>query len=125
MKSVSLALMGTLVALVAMMGVRAWKFSRIPPVELERRRRALLNATGKMGDATLLEARDDLIFYSYDVRGIEYTASQEVSALRDLLPADPGILFGPIAVKYDPRNPANSIILCEEWCGLRSVHPQT
>ena len=27
--------------------------------------------------------------------------------------------LGPVAVKYDPRNPANSIVLAEEWSGLR------
>jgi len=23
-------------------------------------------------------------------------------------------------MKYDPRNPANSIVLCEQWSGLRT-----
>jgi len=27
----------------------------------------------------------------------------------------------PIRLTYDPRNPANSIVLCEEWSGLRHV----
>ena len=30
-----------------------------------------------MGDATLIEVRENLVFYSYDVRGVEYTASQD------------------------------------------------
>jgi hypothetical protein len=27
--------------------------------------------------------------------------------------------LGPVSVKYDPRNPANSIVVSEEWSGLR------
>jgi hypothetical protein len=96
-----------------------WKRSRISPQEAERRRRLALNATGKMGDATLLEVREDHVFYSYDVRGVEYTASQDVSALRELLPEDPSVINGVVSVKYDSRNPANSMILSENWSGLR------
>jgi len=72
-----------------------------------------------MGDASLVEIRDQLIFYSYDVRGVGYTASQDVSALRAYLPPDFSVGIGPIYVKYDPRNPANSVVLSEEWSGLR------
>ena len=74
-----------------------------------------------MGDATLLEVRDHLVFYSYDVRGVEYTASQDISALRGLLPSDPSAVNGVVYVKYDPRNPANSMILSEDWSGLRNL----
>lgn len=114
---VALALL--LAAGIGWWGFRTWKRSRPSAEELERRRRAELNAKGKMGDATLLEVRENLLFYSYDVRGVEYTASQDVSALRSLLPADSDAVNGVVYVKYDPRNPANSIILCEGWSGLR------
>ena len=73
-----------------------------------------------MGDATLVEIRDTLVFYSYQVRGIEYLASQDVGGLYDSLPEDPDAV-GPVAVKYDPRNPANSIIISEEWSGIRKT----
>jgi hypothetical protein len=102
-------------------GVKIWKRSRITPEERERRRRAELYVNGKMGDATLLEVRDHLVFYSYDVRGVEYTASQDISALRGLLPSDPSAVNGVVYVKYDPRNPANSMILSEDWSGLRNL----
>jgi hypothetical protein len=115
---ISLALGALLVAIVAALGYRAWKLSRVTPEERERRRRAVLAATGKMGDAMLVEFRDNNLFYSYFVRGVEYTASQEVSALTDRLPDDLSSV-GPVSVKYDPRNPANSIVVAEEWSGLR------
>ena len=79
-----------------------------------------LVATGKMGDATLVEIRDDLVFYSYAVRGVEYTASQDVSRLAHRVPTDLSAM-GAVSVKYDPRNPANSIVIAEEWSGLRVI----
>ena len=112
------ALAGLLLVLLALIGYRAWKNSRVTPEERERRRRAALAAAGKMGDATLVEIREMLLFYSYDVRGVEYIASQDVSHLTDYLPRDLSAL-GPVGVKYDPRNPANSIILSEGWSGIR------
>jgi len=115
----TVALVVALVVLVGIIGYRAWKNSRITPEERERRRRSLLVAYGKMGDATLVEVREDLLFYSYAVRGVEYTASQDVSLLKKFMPPDLSAL-GPVGVKYDARNPANSIVLDEQWSGLRA-----
>jgi hypothetical protein len=106
--------------LLALMAYNAWKRSRIPPDERERLRRRWLVAGGKMGDATLVEIRDDLVFYSYAVRGVEYTASQDVSRLAKRVPTDLSAM-GAVSVKYDPRNPANSIVISEEWSGLRTI----
>jgi hypothetical protein len=113
-----LALVGGLAVLVGFLGYRAWKKSRVSPQERERRRRAGLVAHGKMGDATLVEVRGYLLFYSYDVRGVEYTASQDLTNLQSCLPAEFSV-SGPVAVRYDARNPANSIVVAEEWSGLR------
>jgi hypothetical protein len=118
---VTLCLLTILLFLAAGWGISVWLRSRVSAEELERRRRAALHSTGKMGDATLLELRGNLVFYSYEVRGVEYTASQDVSGLASLLPSDPGAVNGLVYVKYDPRNAANSIILCEEWSGFRHV----
>ena len=117
---VTLALAGVLVVLLAVIGYRTWRHSRITPEERERLRCAWLVASGKMGDATLVEIRDTLLFYSYAVRGVEYTASQDLSALKLVLPLDLTMVVGPVLVKYDPRNPANSIVLSEHWSGLRA-----
>jgi len=102
------------------LGYRAWRRSRITPEERERRRCALLVAAGKITDATLVEIREVLVFYSYSVRGVEYTASQDISRFT----SDPSVDFSGVSalsVKYDPRNPANSIVLAEAWSGLRRV----
>src|SRR5215471_2207029 len=105
-----------LAAVSAFFGYRAYRRSRITPEERERRRREWLVTTGKMGDAVIVEVRDALLFYSYDVRGVEYTASQDVSALSAKVPATLCV-SGPVCVKYDARNPANSIVVAESWSG--------
>jgi uncharacterized membrane protein YciS (DUF1049 family) len=118
-------LLGVLVIMGAVMGVRAWLRSRISADEWERRRRQLLLAKGKMGDANLLDVHDNLLLYSYSVRGVEYTASQDISRLREYLPPDAASLAGHVLVRYDARNPANSIVLAEQWSGLRSANSQS
>jgi hypothetical protein len=117
-EGVSLAALLVL-AIASVPAYRAWKRSRVTPEERERRRRAMLVAQGKMGDATIIEIRGDLVFYNYAVRGVEYTASQDLSLLQSYLPADESAFVGPVCVRYDARNPANSIVLAEQWSGLR------
>lgn len=111
-------LAGVLAILLAIIAWRAWQRSRVSPEERERRRRQWLVATGKMGDAALVEIRDDLVFYTYAVRGVEYTASQDVSKIPDRVPADLSQMQS-VSVKYDPKNPANSIVVAEDWTGMR------
>lgn len=85
-KEIVLVLLGVLLVAGGVYGYRAWKLSRITPEERERRRRCGLVARGKMGDATITEIRGELLFYSYNVRGVEYIASQDLSQLMQYLP---------------------------------------
>jgi hypothetical protein len=116
--TVTLLLAGVLAILAGILGFQAWRRPRVSPQERERRRRALLEASGKMCDAALVELRGELILYSYSVRGVEYIASQDVSQLGAYLPAEKPITAA-VAVRYDPANPANSIVISEQWSGLR------
>ncbi len=95
---------------------------RPSPEELERRRRVQIHQTGKMGDGEIVDvARESSsIVYSYSVAGVVYTASQDLTALESSLPPDVMTMVGPVSVKFDPRNPANSIVICEDWSGLRN-----
>jgi hypothetical protein len=117
--TITAALLAVLIVLLVALGVRAWRRSRISPDEIERRRRLMLLAKGKMGDASLLDFRENLLVYSYAVRGVEYTASQDISKLKPFLPDEIASLAGHVSVRYDSRNPANSIVLAEDWSGLR------
>jgi hypothetical protein len=109
-------------ALIVAFVVRNYLRRRPTDEEIERRRRAILHKLGKMGDGEIIdvESASTLIVYSYSVAGVVYTASQDLAALQSLLPRDPMTMVGPVSVKFDPRNPANSIVLCEDWTGLRN-----
>ena len=93
------------------------------PKDKEKRRRLQVNQGGRLGDATITEVHESTIFYEYSVRGVLYTASQDVTELREQIPTDVERLIGPVSLKYSPQNPANSIILCEDWSGLRGIMP--
>jgi hypothetical protein len=121
MKAVALTVAGVAVALGAMVGYRAWQRSRVTPEERERRRRADLVGHGKLTDATLVEIRENVLFYSYVVRGVEYTASQDISGLRKHMPSELGLGVGSVSVKFDASIPANSIVLAEDWSGLHAA----
>ena len=117
---VTLALVAALLVLVSMIAFRLWKEAGVPPQEQERKRRAALAAHGKVNDASLVDVQEGMLLYAYLVRGVEYTAAQDVSGLTEYVPTDLSAL-GPVSVKYDPRNPANSIVVAEQWSGLRAV----
>ena len=103
---------------------------KISDAERERDRRLAVNSSGRMTDGTVTEALflgsdapdSLLLFYRYLVAGVEYSAAQDVSSLREILPR-PNYLPGEaVTIKYDPQRPPNSIVVCEQWSGLRTVN---
>jgi hypothetical protein len=114
-------LLGALGVGVTTFGVRmAMKAMQTNPEKRERKRRLELHQHGRLGDALITEASEEMLYYSYSVGGVQYEASQDVNGLRELLPPEPERLIGPASLKYSSRNPANSILICEEWSGLRA-----
>jgi hypothetical protein len=102
------------------LGAKILSRFRRTPEERERRRRLAVNLRGRLGDATVTDIDGDTIYYSYTVSGVSYTTSQDISQIRDLIHADlQRLIGGPVSIKYFPRIPANSIVVCEEWSGLR------
>ncbi|MBE0657937.1 MAG: hypothetical protein IH602_09620 [Bryobacteraceae bacterium] len=93
---------------------------RLSPEEKERRRRLTVNAYRRAIEGVVDDADGDFIHFQYHLRGVTYSASQDVSALAVLLPENRGMLLGTASIRFDPRNPANSIVVCEEWSGLRN-----
>ncbi len=116
-------LSGVALALIALGAWIALRVAQGNPEKREKRRRLHLQQNGRLGDALITEASETLLYYTYTVHGVEYHASQEIAALRDLLPARPGHLVGVANLKYSPKNPANSILICEGWSGLRVKGP--
>lgn len=62
--------------------------------------------------------RRRVVVYKYEVAGVTYEVSQDLSGLPST--AESGVSAGSqtVSVKYDPKAPTNSIIVCEEWSGI-------
>lgn len=95
---------------------------RNSPESRERGRRLFVNREGRLGDAMIIDVVGDTLVYQYEVNGVSYTGSQDVSTLRQFLPGGVDRLIGQVAIKYTLRNPANTIVLCEVWSGLRDLY---
>jgi hypothetical protein len=96
--------------------------------ELEKERRIFLDQVGRITDGTVIDVQElqaaenkfsTLLIYQYDVAGVSYECSQDVTYLRPLINLHSCRLGLPTSVRYDPQNPANSIVISERWMGLR------
>ncbi|MFP5228598.1 MAG: DUF3592 domain-containing protein [Acidobacteriota bacterium] len=129
---------GTIAGSVICIGaVTTWLILRRRPTpeELERERRTELVRTGRIIDGTILDISEietagdqqeqpreiHFILYKYEIGGVVYECSQEVTTLRDLVnPSDLRLGF-PCSVRYDTHRPENSIVVAENWSGLRTT----
>jgi LPXTG-motif cell wall-anchored protein len=96
--------------------------------EVERERRQWISSIGRITDGTLVDVQElngngtgqkQVIVYQYDVAGVSYEASQDITHLWQGLNLHNCRLGVPTSVKYDPHNPGNSIVASEGWVGLR------
>jgi hypothetical protein len=121
----ALLLVGTGIAVLL-----AYFFRRKPktPEDLERQRRAFLDHVGRITDGTVIDVQEltvnpqrsaTMLIYQYDVAGVSYEASQDVTYLRQWINLHSCRLGLPTSVKYDPQNPGNSLVVSESWMGLR------
>ena len=107
----------------------AWYFLKRPrptPEEIERNRRDLLATTGRITDGSITDVsrpKEDpsptpqVIIYNYRIAGVSYECGQVVTALPEHVR---GLRIAlPIQVRYNPHNPADSIVVAESWSGLR------
>lgn len=96
---------------------------------LERERRAWLEGTGRITDGTVIDVQElaaannyhaaIMLIYKYDVAGVSYECSQDVTYLRHWINLHSCRLGLHTSVKYDPQNPGNSLVVSENWMGLR------
>ena len=103
--------------------------SKKPAEDVERERRTALTRMGRIIDGNVidvLELEDDetqrqmiLLVYTYDVAGVTYEASQDVTHLRQFIDLYSCRLGLPTSIKYDPHNPGDSMVISETWSGLR------
>jgi hypothetical protein len=101
--------------------------------DLERERRLALVKTGRIIDGTVLDTSEvsenesghpgglQLILYKYEIAGVVYECSQDVSAMSGFVDLHDCRLGFPCSIRYDPHQPENSIIVAENWSGLRET----
>ncbi len=139
------ALIGVAGAIV-LAGVLYLIFRRRPTAEeIERRRRAHVNQVGRIAEGRvdeILEAAPQpevrsgvlarkkdaaplpngarkLIHYTYSVSGVTYSTAQDVTDIEAPTALHLLVAGQSASVKYDPANPGNSILIADDWSGVR------
>ena len=96
--------------------------------DIEHQRRDWLSTVGRITDGTGIDVQEittavnrpaTMLIYQYDVAGVSYEASQDVTYLRQWINLQSCRLGLHTSVKYDARNPGNSMVIAEGWMGLR------
>lgn len=105
---------------------------RPSPEEIELARRLFLTQSGRIVDGTLLDLAEiagpdgrmlSMLLYEYRIGGVDYECSQDISLLGNVVsPAHIRVGF-PCSVRYQPGSPQNSIVVAENWSGLRVSVP--
>jgi hypothetical protein len=116
-------------------GLAAWLMARSrarrekSTEEIERQRRLDVYQRGRIAHGHIVDFLDTdssdrggrLLLYKYEVGGVAYEAAQDISALATVAATAHGLAGQIASVKYDPKRPTNSIIACEEWCGVGEI----
>jgi hypothetical protein len=127
-------------ALVAALVLGLWLLlrKRPTPEELERARRQFLAHSGRLVDGMLLDicevetpgkSKNDpgrtltMLVYSYRIGGVDYESSQDITGMLEVVNAEEVRAGFPCSARYQPGNPQNSIVVAEEWSGLRAGLP--
>jgi hypothetical protein len=125
-----------LTAVAALAGIASWLvFHKRPTAEeLERARRLFLVQSGRLVDGMLLDiceveapakGKDEpartltMLLFSYRIAGVDYECSQDITDMREVIEAAQVRAGFPCTARYQPGNPHNSIVVAEEWSGLR------
>lgn len=115
-------MMGGVALAAGALGVGIALKRRKTPEEKERQRRLQINARGRITEGSLVHQLEQegrrLLCFQYSVAQVTYNAAQDITTLSHAVRLE-GVCDGmPARVKYDPKNPSNSIVICENWSGL-------
>jgi hypothetical protein len=134
-------------AAIAALAMIAYAFFRPaePPEEVERKRRLHLNQIGRIAEGQVVDlvqhspeepASNKKVFgsrprplpavgprhfvsYSYAISGVTYHTAQDITGLEGQIRFERLVAGQPASVKYDPSNPSDSILVADDWSGLR------
>ncbi len=141
---VVLAVGGAVIAALAMI-VYAFFSPAVDPEEEERKRRLHLNQIGRIAEGQIVElvehppeskaARKSLfgasahpltdmrprhlVSYSYLISGVTYHTAQDITGLESQVRLERLVAGQPASIKYDASNPSDSILVADDWSGLR------
>lgn len=117
----------------------------VDPEEAERRRRLHLNQIGRIAEGAVVELVEHpaeppaaprgrfgskarplttararhLVSYSYSISGVIYQTAQDITGLESQIRLERLVTGQPASIKYDPANPVDSILVADDWSGLR------
>jgi hypothetical protein len=88
-----------------------------------------VNACGRITPGRIVELVEPgangpigpVLLYEYEVAGVLYEAAQDLSALPEIAAVAPFLPGQTTSVKYDPKQPTNSILACEVWSGVPAL----
>ena len=90
-------------------------FKAKKPVKSEIERREFLLTKGRITDGTIIdcetsEAGDEIVYYYYNIQGVDFESSEILTAEQRENPLKyaPGAKVG---VRFDPKNHGNSILV--------------
>jgi hypothetical protein len=140
-----LAIGGGSLAALAMIGY-AFVRPAVNPEEEERKRRLHLNLIGRIAEGQVVELLAEqeappveesrklfgsrprplansrprqLVSYSYAISGVTYQTAQDITGLESQVRVERLVAGHPASVKYDPSNPSDSILVADDWSGIR------
>jgi hypothetical protein len=60
-----------------------------------------------------------IVSYSYSISGVTYQTGQDITGLESQVRLERLVAGQPASIKYDPSNPVDSILVADDWSGLR------
>jgi hypothetical protein len=117
----------------------------VNPDEEERKRRLYLNQIGRIAEGQIVELVErppesrearkglfgssarplkdmrprHLVSYSYLISGVTYQTAQDITGLESQVRLERLVAGQPASIKYDAANPSDSILVADDWSGLR------
>jgi hypothetical protein len=138
-----LTMAGAAIAAILMI-VYAFFRPAVDEEQAERKRRLHLNQIGRIAEGQVVELAEHppepkeprkklfggahplpdnrprhLVSYSYAISGVTYHTAQDITGLESQVRFERLVAGQPASVKYDPSNPSDSILVADDWSGLR------